>query len=338
MVNQNNREINLDNNKFWLFMRKNLLNTQQIGIFMAFVLLFVFFTLKVPVFASLSNIMNLGRQISTTGIMAVGMTILVICGEFDLSVGSIFCIVSGLSAMMMLNGRPIILAVLFALLMSALIGIINGAITAYGRIPSFVVGLGMSNLLRGIFLLISGGMPVTVSGFLPLGQATELFFFMGKGRLFGVIPMMFVFFLIVLVFGMFFLKKTRFGFNTYAVGSNTKAARIAGVNVERTKVIAFMLTGLAAGIAGLLQLSFIGTVTGQTGSGYELDALSAVFIGGTKTTGGAGSLIGTLWGAAIVGALRNGLVLMGVSPFWQMVAIGVVIIIAVGIDYWTTKK
>ncbi len=324
--------------KLGIFVRTNLLGTQQFGIFVAFVLLFAFFALKVPVFASLSNLMNLGRQISTTGIIAVGMTILVICGDFDLSVGSIFCIVSGLSAMMMLNGLPIMLALGLGLLMATLIGAINGVVTAYGRIPSFVTGLGMANLLRGAFLLISGGMPVTVSGILPSGKTTDVFYFLGKGRLFGVIPMMFVFFLIVLTFGLFFLKKTRAGFNVYAVGSNAKAARIAGVSVERTKVIAFALTGLAAGIAGLLQLSFIGTVTGQTGSGYELDALSAVFIGGTNPAGGAGSLIGTLLGAAIVGALRNGLVLIGVSPFWQMVAIGVVIIVAVGIDSWTTKK
>lgn len=327
-----------NDSRLWYRFGKRLLVTQEFGIFIAFILLFTFFALKSPVFATFSNIMNLGRQISTIGIMAVGMTTLVISGEFDLSVGSTFCFVSGLSALMMLVGAPIWGVVILSLLMSAGIGLINGLISTYGRIPSFITGLGMMNLLRGAFLLISGGMPVTVSGFLRPGRASDAFFFSGKGMLFGLVPMMFVFFLVILMFGMFLLNKTRLGFHVYAVGGNPKAARIAGISVEWTKTFAFILTGLTAGIASLLQLAFIGTVTGQTGQGYELDVLSAVFIGGTKTSGGAGSLIGTFLGAAIVGALRNGLVLIGVSPFWQMVAIGVVVLVAVGIDRWTTKR
>jgi ribose transport system permease protein len=338
LISTTNVETKSNGNNIGFFIRKRLFGTQEFGIFIAFILLCIFFTIQAPVFASFSNLMNLGRQISTTGIMAVGMTILIICGEFDLSVGSIFCITSGLCALMMLSGMPILAAVLLSLLLSVLIGMINGIITAYGRIPSFVTGLGMANLLRGVFLLISGGMPATISGFLPSGKAADAFFFIGKGRLFGVIPMMLIFFFIVLALGIFFLKKTRLGFSTYAVGGNPKAAHIAGLSVKWTKIIAFTLTGLTAGIAAILQLSFIGTVTGQTGSGYELDALSAAFIGGTNPLGGAGSLVGTFLGAAIVGALRNGLVLTGVSPFWQMVAIGMVIIVAVGIDQWTNKK
>lgn len=338
MIGSTNVATKSNGNNIGSSMRKRLFRTQEFGIFLAFVILCIFFTFKVPVFASVSNLMNLGRQISTTGIMAVGMTILIICGEFDLSVGSIFCLTSGLCAMMMLSGMPILAAVLLSLLLSVLIGLVNGLITTYGNIPSFVTGLGMMTLLRGVFLLISGGMPATISGFLPLGKATDAFYFIGKGRLFGVIPMMFLFFFAVLVFGIFFLKKTKWGFNTYAVGGNPKAAHIAGLSVKWTKNIAFILTGLTAGIASILQLSFIGTVTGQTGSGYELDALSAAFIGGTNPLGGAGSLVGTFLGAAIVGALRNGLVLAGVSPFWQMVAIGMVIIVAVGIDQWTNRK
>ena len=331
-------ETKINGRGYWPEIGKRLFRNQEFGIFIAFILLFTFFALKAPVFASLSNLMNLGRQISTIGIMAIGMTILVIGGEFDLSVGSIFCFASGLSGMMMLTGVPIWLAVILGLLMAAAFGFINGLVSTYGRIPSFVTGLGMLNVLRGAFLLISGGMPVTISGFLTPGPATDAFFFAGKGMLFGVIPMMFVFFLIMLVLGTFLLKKTRLGFHTYAVGGNPKAARIAGLSVEWSKIFAFVITGLTAGIAAMLQLSFIGTVTGQTGQGYELDTLSAVFIGGTKMSGGAGSLVGTFLGAAIVGALRNGLVLIGVSPFWQMLAIGMVIVIAVGIDQWTSRS
>ncbi len=282
--------------------------------------------------------MNLGRQISTIGIMAIGMTFLIICGEFDLSVGSIFAFVSGVSGLLMLMGMPIWVAVILGLLMSTIIGLINGLISTYGRIPSFITGLGMLNVLRGAFLLVTGGMPVAISGFLPPGRAADAFVFAGKGMLFGVIPMMFVFFLVLLACGTFLLKKTRLGFHVYAVGGNPKASRIAGLNVEGMKIFAFVLTGLTTGIASLLQLAFIGTVTGQVGQGYELDTISAVIVGGTKLSGGEGSLLGTFLGAAIVGALRNGLVLIGVSPFWQMLAIGVVIMIAVGIDRWTARK
>ncbi|MGE5528590.1 MAG: ABC transporter permease [Patescibacteria group bacterium] len=323
---------------FWAGLGKRLIGRQEFGIFIAFILLFTFFALKTPAFGTFSNLMNLGRQISNIGIMAIGMTFLIICGEFDLSVGSIFAFVSGVSGLLMLTGMPIWVAVFLGLLMATAIGLINGLISTYGRIPSFITGLGMLNVLRGAFLLLTGGMPVAISGFLPPGRATDLFTFAGKGMLFGVVPMMFVFFLVLLAIGTFLLKKTRLGFHVYAVGGNPKAARIAGLNVEGMKIFAFMLTGLTTGIASLLQLSFIGTVTGQVGQGYELDAISAVIVGGTKLSGGDGSLLGTFLGAAIVGALRNGLVLIGVSPFWQMLAIGVVIVIAVGIDRWTARK
>lgn len=317
--------------------KKKIILFQEVGIFSAFIVVLIFFTILNPRFANLSNILNMGRQISTIGIMAIGMTFLIIGGNFDLSVGSMFAFISTVVAVLMSNGLNVIISLLLGLVMGGILGLINGILSTFGKIPSFVVGLGMLNILRGAQLLITGAYPIVVE-WGTAGAGIELFAFLGKGKLFGVIPMMFVVFLILWGLGYFVLNKTVFGFRTCAVGGSPQAARIAGINVKWIQTLGFVITGVLVAIASLLQLSFIGSVTGQVGVGYELETMAAVIIGGTKLDGGKGTLVGTLIGAAVMGALRNGLVMVGVSAFWQTLIIGVVIIVAVAIDKWVAKE
>jgi len=314
--------------------RKTLFS--EFGILVAFILLTIFFTILNPKFASITNILNMGRQISTIGIIAIGMTFLIIGGNFDLSVGSMFALVSTISAVMMVNGVSVILALLLGILLGGLLGLVNGVLSTFGRIPSFVVGLGMLNVYRGAQLLITGAYPVVV-GWVVDDPGIELFAFLGKGKLFGVIPMQLVLLLILWGIGYFILTKTVFGVWTFAVGGSPQAAKIAGISIGWVQTFGFVITGVLVAVSSLLQLSFIGSVSGQVGTGYELDCIAAVIIGGTKLDGGEGTLIGTFIGAAVMGAMRNGLVLLNVSAFWQTLIIGLVIILAVAIDKWTKK-
>ncbi len=309
---------------------------QELGILVAFAVIFILFSIANPRFASITNILNMGRQMSTIGIMAIGMTFLIISGNFDLSIGSMFAFVSTVVAVLMVNGVNVIIALIMGVILGGMLGIVNGVLSTFCGIPSFVVGLGMLNVLRGAQLLITGAYPIVV-GWGLAGVGINFFAFLGKGKLLGVIPMMLVVLLILWGIGYFILNKTVFGVRTFAVGGSPQAARIVGINVNWIRTLSFMVTGILVAIASMIQLSFIGSVTGQVGVGYELDTIAAVIIGGTKLDGGEGTLIGTLIGAAVMSALRNGLVLLNVSAFWQTLVIGVVIIVAVAVDKWSRK-
>ncbi len=315
---------------------KKRVRAQEFGILIAFVLLCIIFSFLSPGFATLNNALNTGRQISTIAIMAIGMTFLIIGGNFDLSVGSMFALVSTIVAVMMINGTNVILAMIVGVILGGGLGLANGVLSTFGRIPSFVVGLGMLNVYRGAQLLITGAYPVVVEWGVG-GPGIDFFAFLGKGRVFGIIPMMFVVMLLLFAIGYFVLKKTVFGIRTFAVGGSPQAAKIVGININWIQTLGFVISGLLVAIASILQLSFIGSVTGQVGVGYELETIAAVIIGGTKLDGGEGTLIGTLIGAAVMGVLRNGLVLLNVSAFWQTLVMGVVIIVAVAIDKWTVR-
>ena len=317
--------------------RKKEIGFQELGILVSFAIIFIVFTILNPNFATALNLLNLGRQISTLGIMSIGMTFLIIGGNFDLSVGSMFAFISTIVATMMHAGVNVIVAMLLGILLGLGLGMVNGILSSYGRIPSFVVGLGMLNVYRGWQLLITGASPIIV-GWDTYSRGMTFFKYLGSGKLFEVIPMMLVIFLILWAIGNFVLTRTPFGFRTSAVGGSPQAAKIVGINVNWIIIMGFGLTGALTAIASMLQLSFIGSVTGQVGQGYELECIAAVIIGGTKLDGGEGTLIGTLIGAAVMGMLRNGLVLLGVSTFWQTLVIGLVIIVAVAIDKWSKKE
>jgi ribose transport system permease protein len=195
-------------------------------------------------------------------------------------------------------------------------------------------------VVRGTALLVTDGKPVTVNeSFGADPEVLKTFYFLGQGRLFNVIPMQLVFFIIVILLGWLLLSRTVFGFRIYAVGGNDRAARVSGIKVFNTKVAAFIIMGFLAALAGVLSLAFLPSAqAGRTGVGLELDVIAAPIVGGASLAGGEGTILGVILGVLIIGVLRNGLVLMGISPFWQEVAIGAVIILAVGVDKWTRAR
>ena len=322
----------------WVPLR--LLRARKSGVFIALFVLCVFLSFATDGFLTSVNLFNVGRQISLLGIMSVGMTFVLISGEVDLSVGSTYAFGGLLSGMFIIAGYGAdVVAFASAFSPDAAIGLINGLLSTYGRLPSLIATLGMLSIVRGAALIMTNGQPVTVNvhnGALP--DVLSAFEFMGQGYLIGVVPMQLVFFAAIAAVAWVVLSSTNFGFRVFAVGGSAKAARVAGINVNRVKISALILMGALAAFAGILSLAFLPSgQAGRTGLGLELDVIAATIVGGSSLSGGEGTILGTILGVLIIGVMRNGLVLMGFSPFVQELMIGLVIIIAVGIDKWSTR-
>lgn len=319
---------------------RRILRARETGVLVALLLMCLFLWQATPAFLTVRNLLNIGRQVSLIGIMAIGMTFVLISREVDLSVGSIYALGGLMCGILILAGWPLWAAIAVGLLIGTASGAINGVLSTYGRLPSFIATLGMMSVLRGVALLITNGQPVTVNeteGGIP--QTLNAFYFLGQGRLFDVIPMQLIFFVIVAIIGWILLSKTVFGFRVYAVGGSDKAARVSGVKVFNTKITAFVIMGFLAAMSGILSLAFLPSgQAGRTGVGVEMDVIAGAIVGGASLSGGEGTILGTILGVLIIGVLRNGLVLMGISPFWQEAIIGLVIILAVGLDKWTSSS
>ena len=318
---------------------KGMIFKNEIGVIIALAALIVFFWLTSDVFMTSRNWLNILRQVSLLGIMSVGMTKVIVSGEFDLSVGSVFGLSAMLTGTFMQTGLPIWLSIAAGLATGFAVGLANGFLVTYTQIPSFIVTLGMLNVARGIALVVTGGLVVvldetTVSAFRDL----ERFFHYGGGGKVGNVPIMIFYFAIVAVLGYIVLHKTMIGFRMKAVGGNANAARVVGINVNSVKITAFCILGLLSALAGIVNLAFITNAQGTTGQGMELNVIAATVIGGTSIAGGKGSILGTVIGVLIMGVLNNGLVLIGVSSFVQTICVGGVIIGAVAIDVWAKKN
>ena len=315
----------------------SIIAARETGVLLALLVICVFLTFATSSFLTVRNLLNVGRQISLLGIMAIGMTFVLVSREVDLSVGSTYAISGLVTGMLIIRGSALIPALGAGLVLGMAIGAINGVLSTYGKLPSFIATLGMLSVVRGAGLLITDGQPVTVDT--TRGGRSEVvnqFYLLGQGQLFGLIPMLLVCFLIVAAMAWFVLAKTTFGFRVYAVGGSEKAARLSGIQVFHTKILTFALMGLLSAIAGILSLAFLPSgQAGRTGVGLELDVIAAAIVGGSSLSGGEGTILGTILGTLIIGILRNGLVLLSISPFWQTTVIGLVIICAVGIDKWT---
>ncbi|MFJ3671460.1 ABC transporter permease [Streptomyces sp. NPDC090106] len=314
---------------------RKLLHAREAGVFAALVLLFLLGTVLSPTFAQSDNLLSVGQQIAQIGIMAVGVTFVILNGEIDLSVGSTYALSAISTGMLISDGWSWPAAMVVGLAVGVVAGLVNGLAVVVLGVPSFIVTLGTLSVFRGVALLISDGAPISLSSSQP-GVAE--FNLLGQGRLFGVVPMQFVFFAAVAAIGVVLLARSRFGFNTYAVGGNQEAARLVGVNVKRVKLTAFVLSGFTAGLAGVLGLSFLSYVQGVTGQGLELTVISAVIIGGAALFGGSGTMWGTVIGVAFIGLLQNILNIKGISSFWQTVVTGLVIVAAVAADTWQRKR
>lgn len=319
---------------------RRLLSAREAGVFIALVLMCVFLSVTTDTFLSSRNLLNVGRQVSLLGIMAVGMSFVLITAEVDLSVGSTYALSGLITGILIVQQWTLIPAIVVGLALGALVGLINGVLSTYGRLPSFITTLGMLSIVRGAILLFTNGESVTVNAKAGANPVTlEQFYFLGQGNLFGQIPMQLIFFIGVAILGWILLSFTTYGFRVYAVGGGLKAARVSGIRVYSVKIWAFIIMGVLSGLAGILSLAFLPSgQAGRTGVGLELDVIAATIVGGASLAGGEGTILGTTLGVLIIGVLRNGLVLLGISPFWQTTIIGLVIIIAVAIDKWTARS
>jgi ribose transport system permease protein len=285
-------------------------------------------------FATQDNLFNVARQISVNLCISIGMTMVILTGGIDLSVGSILAFTGAIAAGLLKNGIEweganlyigftILGATVAALASGALMGWFNGWMITRFKVPPFVATLGMLTIARGATMLYTKGFPIT--------QLGDNFNYLGTGWFLGM-PMPVWISLAVIAISAFFMRKTRTGRHIYAIGGNERAALLSGVDVKRVKVFVYTIAGVLSGVAGLLVTARLDSAQPNAGLGYELDSIAAVVIGGTSLSGGNGSIMGTVIGAVIIGVLNNGLVLMNVSPFWQQVIKGSVILLAVIID------
>lgn len=296
---------------------------QTLVTFSVLLLMCLVFSLLSSRFLTLSNFQNLMRNTAPLAIAGCGMTAIMIARGIDLSVGSVLAASTVLAASLAVAGVPLYPAFAIALLFGALVGMVNGVIIARMRVSAIIVTLGMLNIARGIAYLIS---PSAILVGLPPNWSD-----IGTGRIW-IFPLPIVIALGVVAAFLWMTTYSKFGKRIYAIGGNEEAARLSGINVERTLVILYVLCGFTAALAGLVLSSRVGSGDPNIGIGFELQVIAAVIIGGTSLSGGEGRVLGTVIGALIIGVLSNGLNLAGVEPFWQYVAQGLVLIAAVVVD------
>ena len=291
-------------------------------------------------FLTSSNIWNILRQISVNVCISVGMTLVILTAGIDLSVGSILAFSGAVTAELLKHGTEIpflnlfmgytvLGAVLAGILAGALLGWVNGIAITRFKVPPFIATLAMLTMARGMTMLWTGGFPITGLG--------DTFGVIGTGWVLSI-PVPVWISAIVVAGGVFLVRKTRIGRYIYAVGGNEKAARLSGLNITRIKNFVYVVTGALSAVGGIIVTSRLDSAQPNAGVMYELDSIAAVVIGGTSLAGGRGSVIGTVQGALIIGILNNGLVLLNVSPFWQQVIKGFVILLAVIVDKMNTRE
>jgi inositol transport system permease protein len=302
----------------------------QFGMLLILLLMMVVMTFLSPTFLTSENLLNVVRQMTMNGIIAIGVTMIIITTGIDLSSGSVVALVAVITASAAHPGQyPLALTILIGLGVGLLTGLINGVIIAKGRIAPFIVTLGMMTAARGAALLYSDGRPI--------GNLSDSFQFIGQGDLLGI-PVPIIIFVVVCIISSVLLNKTKFGKYVYAIGGNEQAAVIAGVNVDKFKVLIYTYAGLLSGLAGIIVTSRIASGQPTAGLNYELDAIAAAVIGGTSLSGGIGSIRGTIIGALIIAVMNNSLDLLNVSSYWQQIVKGVIIVTAVYFDSRKNKR
>lgn len=296
---------------------------EKYRVFLIFIVLCIIAGMLSDAFFTVNNIMNVLRQVSIIAIIASGMTLVILIAGIDLSVGAVMAFSGAILAGVLTAGLPLPVALLAAIGVGLLFGIFNGFVVAKFGVPSFIATLATMVIARGMTLVYTKGYPLVVSN--------EPFRFIGSGRVFGIpVPIIIMF----VVFGLMYwmLKYTSFGRYIYAIGGNEETAVLAGINVKFIKVAVFGIAGMLSALSAVIYTSRLMSAQPTAGSGIELDAIAAVIIGGTSLAGGKGGVIGTLIGALIMGVLDNVLNLMNVSPFYQSIAKGLVILVAVLVD------
>lgn len=317
----------MDTNKFKL---KRILDIDGIGIIIVYIIVFVGLSIASPNFLNFNNIMIGIRQAVFTAIVGFAMTFVISIGGIDLSVGSTVGITGMLVATMILNGTNIFVAVLVAIIVGAGIGLINGLLVTKLGIAYFIATLGTMSILRGLIYVYTKGIPL-------YGLKFPEFRFFGQGYIW-LIPVPIIITLIILMVSYYLFNKTKFGRYTVSIGSNEEAAKLVGINVDKIKILVFMLSGVFCAIAGVILASRSEAAVPEAGNAYEMDAIAATVIGGTSMSGGKGNMVGTAFGAILMATIRMGLSLLNVNTFWHQVVIGMFILLAVAFDRFTAKR
>ncbi|HLE05170.1 MAG TPA: ABC transporter permease [Anaerolineales bacterium] len=293
-----------------------------IALFLAVVLI----TFTTDRFMTAQNLMNVSLQVSAVAIAAIGGTMVILTGGIDLSPGSSVALTTCVLAVLVkLMGLPLLVGILVVLVMGAAMGALNGLLSAYGRIPTFIATLATLSVYRGLAFLITKGTPI-----FNISPGLDRVFY---DRLFGI-PLPFYYVLVLYVMTYVFLRHTSIGRAIYAVGGNESAARLSGIQVNRIRMVAFVLAGFTASISGLLIAARLNSGSPNYGVGLELQAIAAAVIGGASLTGGIGNIISTLFGALTVAVVQNGLNLNAVPAAWQNITLGLIIVLAVSLDMW----
>lgn len=308
---------------------KKIFRQRESAIFLALVAIMVVITIVAPQFATSGNIYRVSRQISFVAIAALGVFTVILTGGIDLSLGSTIGLSGVACGLSMAAGVHPLLAILIGMLTGFSVGIINGVLVSYVGITPFIVTLGMLSIARGSIWIVTKGWPVE--------NIDDRILVLGQGDLLGI-PVPVIIMLVVALVIHFLMRQTVFGRRVYAIGGNEEATRLSGIDVQKIKCLAYGISGLLASITGIILVARFSSAQTSSGEGWELDAIAAAVIGGTSLAGGAGSVVGVLIGAAIMGVIRNGLVLMRVSAYWQTAIMGLIVILAAVIDRVKNRK
>ncbi|MHC4691336.1 MAG: ABC transporter permease [Planctomycetota bacterium] len=296
---------------------------RKYGIFIAFIVVIVILSIICPSFLTWKNLLNIVRKSSIHGVMAIGMTFVILTAGIDLSVGSVLALTGVLCASFEHAGLPVVLIVIATLGIGAIIGSVNGLIITKGKVTPFVVTLGMMSVARGLAHIYTDGQPISGFG--------ERFRYIGGGDFF-YIPVPIIIFAFTLLIAAVILRDTRLGRYTYAIGGNEEAVRLSGINVDRFKIAVYAISGLAAALGAVILTSRLNAGESIAGVGYELDVIASVVIGGTSLMGGRGSVWGTFIGALLIGVIDNGMNLLLIPAYWQLVVKGSIIVGAALLD------
>lgn len=302
---------------------KDFIRRYHLGPLIGFVILVIILSILSGQFLTFGNLRNVALQTSVNMLLAVGMTFVILTAGIDLSVGSTLAVSSVIGAEVMASGMNLGMGIIISLLVGLFAGLINGLFIAYGRLAPFIVTLGTMTLYRGITEIFTHGSPIY--------NLPDNFSVLGTGKLLGI-PLPVILTVIILIIAWTILHRSVTGRRIYAVGGNEEVANLAGVPVKKYQLLVYMVSGLLAAIAGLILTSRLGSAEPTAGTGYELDAITAVVLGGTSLFGGEGTLVGTIIGAAILGVIDNGLNLLNVNSFWQDAVKGAIILIAIMLD------
>lgn len=295
------------------------------GVYIALLVLFVTLSIASSSFLTVTNLFNILKQNSVYGILAVGMTFVIVTGGIDLSVGAIVAMAACFAASLAQDGTstPILVAILVGLLIGVACGAFSGFFIAFANIPAFIATLATCTMARGIVYVFTDGRPVT--------GVSDAYKYIGRAS-WGVVPVAVILYVVFLLVGTFLLKYTKYGRHVFAIGGNKQAATVSGINVKRVEFLVYVISGFCAAFAGLLLSSRIQTGQPAGGNGYELDAITAAVIGGASLSGGKGSVFGSFIGILVVGILTNGLDLLNVSSYYQQIIKGAIILLAVLAD------